>query len=208
MDTVNHIKRIVAQFGLFCCLLFWSKFSDAQSGADTLHISGDFKEATITQFITSVQNQTKLRFYYDSTQFDSVRITLSVSNQSLSNVLRGAFANTNIYFSADKHNHVFISRNLKVQTDLATDFFNTPNKYGKQLQDTLLADYEQGASRKDTVALENKLFVIGDKKSANTIGKITIAGYIRDSKTGEPINGASVYAEDLKTGVLTDQFGF
>jgi hypothetical protein len=38
--------------------------------------------------------------------------------------------------------------------------------------------------------------------------KVTLDGYVLDSKTGEPLNGASIYVEKLKTGVTSDQFGY
>jgi len=35
-----------------------------------------------------------------------------------------------------------------------------------------------------------------------------LAGYIKDSKTGEPVGGASVYIDKPRIGASTDQYGF
>ena len=37
---------------------------------------------------------------------------------------------------------------------------------------------------------------------------VTLAGYIKDAKSGEPVVGASVYFERTKIGVSTDQYGY
>ncbi|HTQ28169.1 MAG TPA: carboxypeptidase-like regulatory domain-containing protein, partial [Puia sp.] len=39
-------------------------------------------------------------------------------------------------------------------------------------------------------------------------GNATIAGYIRDGKTGESISGAAVYIDNPPIGAVTDQYGF
>ncbi|HYE53883.1 MAG TPA: TonB-dependent receptor, partial [Chitinophagaceae bacterium] len=45
-------------------------------------------------------------------------------------------------------------------------------------------------------------------RSAQPKDKVTLAGYVKDIKTGEPIPGASIYVDSLAVGVLTDQFGY
>jgi hypothetical protein len=37
---------------------------------------------------------------------------------------------------------------------------------------------------------------------------VTIAGYLRDAKTGEPVIGASIIIENSKSGVISDQYGY
>ncbi|NCU05240.1 MAG: TonB-dependent receptor, partial [Chitinophagaceae bacterium] len=57
-------------------------------------------------------------------------------------------------------------------------------------------------------ALENKLYEVGDKNAANRQTTVTIAGYVRDAKTGEPVAGASVYINRSGFGATTDQYGY
>jgi hypothetical protein len=59
--------------------------------------------------------------------------------------------------------------------------------------------------------LENKLYEIGEKSSANnpnSQAKVSVAGYILDYRTGEPISGASVTVDKVGIGVVTDQYGY
>ena len=38
--------------------------------------------------------------------------------------------------------------------------------------------------------------------------KAVLSGYVKDASSGEPLIGAVVFTEDLKTGVSTNNYGF
>ncbi len=42
----------------------------------------------------------------------------------------------------------------------------------------------------------------------NVAGRFTISGYIRDAENGEALIGATVYIQELKTGAVTNPYGF
>ncbi len=50
--------------------------------------------------------------------------------------------------------------------------------------------------------------MIGDKSTAATPGVSHLAGFTRDAATGEPVVGASIYVENPRIGVSSDQFGY
>ncbi|MBK5272630.1 MAG: TonB-dependent receptor, partial [Bacteroidia bacterium] len=157
-----------------------------------------------------LETRTIFHFYYDPAQLDSLRISISVKNESLSKVLEMAFLNTNIKFSIDQDNNVFLIKDKTIRTDLPPGFF------GKKitLNDSSVnntADIDLANITKDaTVAtLENKLYEIGIKNSETKSGNATVAGYIQDDKTGEPLPGVSIQLEENPAvGAVTDQFGF
>ena len=39
-------------------------------------------------------------------------------------------------------------------------------------------------------------------------GRVTLSGYLKDKANGEALIGATVYVADLKTGVITNPYGF
>ncbi len=55
---------------------------------------------------------------------------------------------------------------------------------------------------------KRKVYQIGAKTNVNANGKATIAGYVRDAKTGEAIVGAVVSADSLPAEIVTDGFGY
>lgn len=172
-------------------------------------VTGEFNNVSIDAFLQSLEKQTGYHFYYDTLQFDSAKVTLSVKNQALPEVLDLAFKNTGIGYTIDKQKNIFISRGLLVQTALPASFFDTgkPNK-DSSLQNNAATLTDETEEKIQVATQDNKLYVIGNKSTTNIDGRITVAGYIRDAKTGEPVIGASVYIENPRIGVATDQYGY
>ena len=54
----------------------------------------------------------------------------------------------------------------------------------------------------------NKVYQIGDKGSANRAGKAYVSGYVRDSRTGEPVIGVSLVDNATKAFAQSDAAGF
>lgn len=171
-------------------------------------VSGTYDNIPVHQFLLQLEKQTGATFYYDTLQFDSAVIQLTVKDASLWKVLELAFSNTPFNYAVDRQNNIFITKGLIVQTTLPPDYFSAGNNStGDSLitgKAPLLAD-NWGKAQDATE--ENKLYIIGDE-TANTQGGITVAGYIRNAKTGEPVIGASVYIENPRIGVFTDQYGY
>jgi hypothetical protein len=192
---------------LLVILFFYSCLS-AQGKNDPL-ITGDFKELKIEQFIRELDAQTGFHFYYDQQQFDSLQINFSVKDQPLQKVLELAFANTGFHFSIDQHNNVFLLKDKMIRTDLPAGFFekikSVNDSAGNHIADIELTDNSKTVS----ASLENKLYEIGTKGGGNKTGNSTLAGYVRDDKTGEPLPGVSIYPEENQgIGTITDQFGY
>ncbi|MCK7555014.1 TonB-dependent receptor [Chitinophaga sedimenti] len=71
-----------------------------------------------------------------------------------------------------------------------------------------MIDYAQGAKPVQEATLENKLYVIGTPGGSKD-PTVNLAGYIRNTQTGEPVIGVSVYVDAPKRiGVATDQYGY
>jgi hypothetical protein len=190
---------------LFVALYFLHLPAYGQKDTATL-ITVNFDNAPVLDFLNSVEEQTSIHFFYDSTGFDTIRITIHASHSPLRKVLDQGFANTDIYYSADAENHWFLTR------DYAMDFSFTPGsapndarkkKYHNEVD---ISDEEDVVEKKSLI--EYKVFEIGDKNAHNPKTVVTIDGFIKDSKTGEPLTGASVSVEKTRIGVATDQYGY
>lgn len=194
----------------FCftvCLLLLNSAVHAQKNTNPL-VSGVYDSIPVQQFLIQLEKQSGYRFYYDTLQFDSIKINISVKDQPLLNVLELAFKNTGLTYSADKQKNIFITKGLVVQAELPQGFFTAVKDSSK---DSLFVNssinLDDSLIKPQNATLENKLYIIGEE-GANTAGGITVAGYIRDAKTGEPVIGASVYIEKPRIGVFTDQYGY
>jgi TonB dependent receptor/CarboxypepD_reg-like domain/TonB-dependent Receptor Plug Domain len=172
-------------------------------------VSGEYSNASISTLINDLESQTGYHFYYDSVQLDSIRFNLSVKNQPLQKALEQAFENTGIRFSIiEQQQTVFLTKDAVIKTALPDNFF------AKRLRDTAQTDLsgmpEYGDKKKAKIdaSIQNKLFEIGIKSNTPGQGTITLAGYIRNNKTGEPMIGASIFLTDFSVSSTTDQYGY
>jgi hypothetical protein len=185
-------------------LLFLCNTVLSQQPADT-KISGDFDNVKLAEFFRRLEQQASYKFYYDISQLDSFVLRLNVREQTLSQVLQEAFKGTDIRFSIDNNGrNVYITKGLTIITELPKDLFarNNGMTTGNAVVHDSLADYDIDAKK---ITRAEKLVEIGNKADAKR-GVVTITGFIRNSKTGEPVTNASVYV-DSNYAATTDMDG-
>ena len=193
---------------LFYCLLGLLTFAMAQQPGAKL-IDVNFQQATITQFFSELEAKTGCYFYYEANKFDSLRVTVQLNQVTLKTVLDAAFKNTAYSYAITAQQQVLLTKGLTIQTQLAAGFFNSKPIVPGAKAAPITTDYTVALAEKQVVEAtsENKTYEIGIKGTSKT-GAVTLAGYVRDVKSGEPVIGASIYIAALKTGIATDQFGY
>jgi len=200
----RHILALVLMIFLFCGISYGQK--------DTgILITVSLKDTSIEKLVADIEKQCPVRFYYDSSRMDSVRITVSAAAQPLKSVLDQAFSNTELHYTSDNAGHIFITKGYALNLALPDEFFAVKTN-GSRLP-VLVADagdYNDSDEVRVTqkAVLENKLYEIGDKLITNPAPVVAMAGYVRDAKTGEPIVGASVFIDKPRIGGTTDQYGY
>jgi len=167
----------------------------------------DLHQVSYNDFLQALEKQTGFRFFYDTADFDTTRIDVNVQAQPLFSVLNNFFSGTGISWSADRFRHVFIAKGEAINTGLPQGFFDKADSGRLAIGDTV-RDYLEEVGKIAVATIENKLYVIGDKANGSLPGKINLAGYTLDAATGEPIVGASIYVENPRIGVSSDQYGY
>jgi hypothetical protein len=197
------MKHITIRNILFFMLFFITK-ANAQKKPG-LTVSGDFKNATIRQFAEQIEEKTDVHFFYSANDFDSLRITFEAYNMQIAELLDSVFSNTDFHYFISRHNEVFLTRSVEIHTDLLFSEdsvkINLTHVNSNVYTDKNPYDPSQHAT------LENKLFVIGLSSVTNQ-RRALVSGYIKDDQSGEPIKGASVYIDNPRIGVSTDNYGF
>src|SRR6185312_13833455 len=191
-------------------LLLITSAAFAQQSGDNM-VSGSFHEATFSEFVQKIEAQTNYHFFYDASQFDSMTITISVSNAHLTSVLDKVFNGTRWRYTIDDENHVFVTKGFSLAADLPYGFFtgktDTSEMTAKKESENLV--YVSQAKKVNTeISVENKLYDIGFKRNETPKGNVNVAGYIRDDQTGESISGALIYKDNPHVQVSSDQFGY
>jgi hypothetical protein len=189
-------------YALSFFILLLIKFSYAQQGSS---VTLSLKDATIEQFISDLESKTKYKFYYDPSQFDTIKVSVNASNQSVESSLQLAFKNSQVKYSI-WNQKIFLTVGRELNTMLATGFSTNVPSTDKN---AVVAEYETD-KRKGIVQAntENKVYQIGTKMSIDKPGNVNLSGYVRDIQTGEAVNGAGIYVSGTKGGVVTDQFGY
>ena len=173
--------------------------------------SGDFHGMKLEQFAEAIESQSDYRFYFKPSETDSIVLDFSAQDQTLPFILNMALAHTDFHFAIDEDDNVFITEKFTIQPNLPDDFFNVKRPVTDSARESAFSvdNYlDNQKNQKLRSALENRVFVIGPKTNTYRNGKGTVAGYIRDAKTGETLVGATVSLDNPPIGVSTDQFGY
>lgn len=196
MKTITNLLRTK----LYIALVVFSLNATAQK--DTL-ITGDFNGVTAESFFRQIEETTPYHFFYDVKQLDSVHINLSVKSQPVSNVLKQAFSNTDILFSIDAQNRVFITRKVQLLTSISSEFFQKTPAPAVDKVNTVIAFANSNLQKTSS---ENKVYEIGIKNQGKD--KAILTGRVINERTGEPVINASLFIDKLNLGVITDQYGY
>jgi len=188
---------------IFTFFSFLSLSSFAQNDISK-PISVDFNNAKIIDLVKDIEAKTAYHFYFEEVNADSLSITFKVEQKSVSFILEEAFKDTDFHY-AISGNDIFLTRNKQIKTELAEGYYAV--KEGQKAKEVKTADYfnDTQTEKVADATIENKVYAVGTKTGQ---ARATMAGYLKDIKTGEPIVGASIYSLESKVGAMSDQFGF
>ena len=201
MASLNKIGWLLA-VSLSACILV--RAQDAGSKPVTVHLT----QSSYAGFLQELEKQTGYRFFYDTAELDTTKIDINADRLPLEKVLDQAFSGTDMSYSIDRYQHVFVAKGEAIRTELPTGFFDRSGDKGALAAGDSVKDYLEDAGKQQVATLENKLYVIGDKSNPTPNRVANLAGYARDAKSGEPIVGASIYVENPRIGVTSDQYGY
>ncbi|MFY0652146.1 MAG: carboxypeptidase-like regulatory domain-containing protein [Cyclobacteriaceae bacterium] len=198
------MRRIVL---LFVGLLFITNFS-AQAQNSTL--SGNYQQAFFTDMISDLESRYDVKFFYNP-QLDSTVITMDFQELSLEKLVEKITKISNINFTIRNGNMVVSTDEFIVDPQLNPVLFNEkrinqnkPTSRGGSILENIRETAEQDKDKR----LENQIAEIGEAAKRFDGQTATIAGYVKEAKSLEPVIGASVFKKEPLVGVVTDQFGF
>src|ERR1700754_116847 len=107
-------------FFLAAGILFYSQLSAQQTRP---RISGSFQNIRAPKFFRQLEAQSPYKFYFDSVQIAEVNINVTAQDELLEKVLERAFQKTELKYSVDKEQNVFITTKYHVFTNLAAGYY-------------------------------------------------------------------------------------
>ena len=198
---------IFFKYCLTCLLCFLSLHAAARQDTAIYRITLTVSGQPLPHVLSLLEEQTPFRFFYDVALLDSILIDVAVNNQPLEKGLDLIFRNTTLQYAIDAQKNIFITTGKKIITELPPGMISSGKKIPDHVFPSVIMEEEKSrVAQKAT--LENKLYEIGNKTSFLTPGNANMAGYVRDDKTGEPIIGVSLYIDQPRIAVQTDQYGY
>ncbi|HRG10992.1 MAG TPA: carboxypeptidase-like regulatory domain-containing protein, partial [Cyclobacteriaceae bacterium] len=180
-------------------LVFMCLVSEAQE--TNQRITGEFTSLRFNEFVDAIERQSDYRFFFDVSRLDSLIVNLQVTRKPLNEILHEVLKGTDLTFSIDKNNYVYINARSPILTELPTHFFS------KDLNADETADVNNSRFAEAEKIKTEKVIIIGTR-GTNTRATATLAGFIRNSKSGESLIGATIMIEKPVTGSITDGNGY
>lgn len=188
---------------LFCCWFFSYQWVQAQQSTDPL-MSVTFNNATINEFVKELENKSNYHFFYDVALMDKVKITFKAEQKTLKYILEEALKTTDLHFTITPDQQVFLTKNKPIRLDLVDEAFSAKEIAKNNLNQQNIS---MQVDRTIEATAEHKIYQIGIKTNEIKNGTATIAGYLLDFKTSEPISGAVISVNEAKVNVTTDRSG-
>jgi hypothetical protein len=152
----------------------------ASAQQDSRLIDVAFKQANISQVVEYLKIRTGYRFYYDPVQLDSLRVTLTVTQKTLSFVLDKAFENTAYHYVITTDQEVILTKGTRIIASLPVGYFSERSDKAVQSNTEATADaYPEDNNNSAGASAENKIYEIGTRTNKIRPGKVTLSGYIR-----------------------------
>ncbi|WP_080057680.1 TonB-dependent receptor [Spirosoma aerolatum] len=168
-------------------------------------ISGDFSNLRFDAFVERIEMQTPYRFFYNPAEVDSFLVDIRVENKPVRTILQQVFNGSRYNYAIDAQQRVYVTVDRVIRTDLPIGFFRGGAPSGS---DTTLNAYLTQGARKVQAEPETKTYEIGKRTNPIRPGRSTLAGFVRNVASGEPVVGAAIYIENPRQGTVSDQFGY
>ena len=172
-------------------------------------LTGSYEDAYFIEVIDDLETRYDVKFYFEP-GLDSTKINLTVNNVPIRTLLKQITTISGINFFLKDSITVIATGEYIVRPVLSESLFKQLQSNSTTTSDhkSILANIRDVTEEEIDLRLENELVEIGESVKRFDGANATIAGYIKESKTGEPVIGASVYINEPLIGVITDQFGF
>ncbi len=189
---------------LFILLIFLVARMPAQQAEKVMDCH--FNQVSFDAFCQSVYQETGVKVFYSPRWTAKLKVTLEAEHVTAREALSRALRNTGLEVSAWNGNLVILPHK------------RLPSILPTYHPETAAPSSQSGEARKMTETEERYLIgrrpnviqtlKIGHEGGPLTNGKANVLGRVMDEQTGEPVNYATCYVEETKTGSVSGKNGF
>lgn len=186
-----QLKAIIALLLLNFCPLIYSQ--------DIKWSAANFKDVSFREFAQTTQKLLNIKIFYKDEWIKDIILSDFPGSYSLNELLTNLFQHTSLYFYTDKNGNIIITKDFPLRTP------DNPVT-NEDVRSVPQADF--GISGQSKQKSDNTFIEIGNPSGKYNPGKVSVSGYIKDSDTGDPISGVTVFNQKLTLGAISNEFGF
>jgi hypothetical protein len=185
-------------------LLLVPFFGIAQKSEHSIPVS--WNNLPFEQFVDSLYGKTGVKIFYKPEWVRDIRITVTSEDTSLQEILTGNLRERGLFPNMISEKYVLLSMGYSLQGELLMANFE-----GSADSAYLSSGFreDESSGKKDLLpgASDNQLIDVGKPDGKTGQSEAIFSGTITTRGSGEPVIGATVYAEDVKKGNVTNASG-
>lgn len=182
----------------------------AEQHPDSIRIDCSLSRASFEEFAELIEENTSYRLFYKKEWFEGFLVDCNEGEMLLGDLMRGVLSGSNTYFHIDHQSNIIISKDVDLTARLPESFITGGRQAEGSPEDATqeqqITDTEKRYINGRKTA-EAETVVVGSMESGRTGRNAIINGRMSDLETGEPLIGATIYIEELKTGAVSDVVG-
>lgn len=155
------------------------------------------------EFVERINQQHRLRWYYDPQWVDTLVISAAAADQPLESLLAEVLAGTDLHVLYLAPDRIILSKGIRI----SQRFPGLETRAGSAPPEETVFDQTPQADNSILQNPEYKTFIIGTTGTSQQ-GKAAIQGFIRDQETGESLEGVTIRVVEGPQGTLSNEFGY
>ena len=161
------------------------------------------QEIPMIQAIQRIENSTGKKFYFRNEWIEQLTVNESLlENTDFESQIEALLSSSTLDYYLEGESVILLQNTSIITQPAIASFFDDTQEIDES---EIIFSKEQNSSSQST---EEKINVIGVRSRFESGGKSTVAGYIKDAQSGDPVEGAFVYSQTPYVGTSTDADGF
>lgn len=157
--------------------------------------------------VDTLERLVPVKIYYTDKWVDSLYLSVNSEDMPFNKFLDKTLMKEGFSFIITDENKVILSKGYRIKTNFQSEYLEYFKKnYSKTDTTSFLRPVQEKENK--SISDEYRIFKIGKPSNENKEGKAILSGTVFDSTEGEPVPGAIVYVEKLKTGAMTNNAGY
>ncbi|NVO20885.1 MAG: TonB-dependent receptor [Bacteroidetes bacterium] len=169
-------------------------------------IACHFQGATFTDFCEAIQKETGITVFYKADWVKDLKVNIQSDSISILSAVNLALSGSDFKAYIWHDNLVVMPRDALI--DKLPDFDTQTNGSATSSQQSAGISPSEERYLTGRKQDEEEIITVGKPGKIKSGSRVSVMGRIKDEDSGEPVVGATLFIEELKTGIATDLSGF